>query len=81
MMKKYTLTEEERENIKYALVNRIEYCVYELHMNPLCDSIQVSIIALDSLGYEERAEEYRSLLPKWQDIYDRDAWDEEEWGE
>lgn len=37
----------------------------------------------DSLGYEERAEEYRSLLPEWQDIYDRDAWDEEEeeWGE
>ena len=79
---KVSLTDEERAMCRYALENRIEFLFYECHRDPMCDDIQVSIIALDSLGYEERAEEYRSLLPEWQDIYDRDAWDEEEeWGE
>lgn len=75
---KVSLTDEERTMCAYALENRIEFLFYELHMNPMCDSIQVSIIALDSLGYEEKAEEYRAMLPEWQDIYDRDAWEEEE---
>lgn len=78
MSKKYTLTEEERENIKYALINRIEFCVNELHMNPLCDTVQVSIIALDSLGYEERAQEYREMTPEWLDAYEKGEWEEEE---
>lgn len=75
---KVSLTDEERTMCAYALENRIEFLFYELHMNPMCDSIQVSIIALDSLGYKEKAEEYRAMLPEWQDIYDRDAWEEEE---
>lgn len=75
---KVSLTEEEITMCAYALENRIEFLFYELHKNPMCDAIQVSITALDSLGFEEEACAYHALLPEWQDIYDRDAWDEEE---
>lgn len=72
MTNKVSLTEEEREQIKYALENRIEYLIYSLHMPPMSDAVQVSIIALDSLGYEDTAQGYREELKKWQDMYDTD---------
>lgn len=66
------LTNEEREQIKFALENRIEYLVYSLHMPPMCDAIQCSIIALDSIGFEDTAQGYREQLKEWQDMYDDD---------
>lgn len=70
MTTKVSLTEEEREQVKYALENRIEYLIYSLHMPPMSDAIQVSIIALDSLGYGDTAQGYRDQLKEWQDMYD-----------
>ena len=75
---KYSLISEEREQIKNALENRIEYLFYALHMHPLCDDIQISIIALDSIGYAEIAERYREQLPEWQYIFDNDKWEDYE---
>lgn len=69
---KVSLTNEEREQIKFALENRIEYLVYSLHMPPMCDAIQTSIIALDSMGFEDTAQGYREQLKEWQDMYDND---------
>lgn len=73
---KCNLVDEEREQIKNALENRIEYLFYSLHMNPMCDDIQVSIIALDSIGYEEIAERYREQLPEWGRMYNENDFDE-----
>ena len=75
---KCSLVDEEREQIKSALENRIEYLFYALHMNPMCDDIQISIIALDSIGFEEVAERYREQLPEWQYIFDNDKWEDYE---
>lgn len=72
MTTKISFTEEEREQIKYALENRIEYLVYSLHMPPMSDGVQVSIIALDSMGFEDTAQGYREQLKEWQDMYDND---------
>ena len=72
---KYSLIDDEREQIKNALENRIEYLFYALHMNPMCDDIQISIIALDSIGYDDVAERYREQLPEWQYIFDNDKWE------
>ena len=73
---KCSLISEEREQIKNALENRIEYLFYALHMHPLCDDIQISIIALDSIGYDDVAERYRAQLPEWQYIFDNDKWED-----
>ena len=73
---KYSLTKDEREQIKNSLENRIEYLFYALHMHPLCDDIQISIIALDSIGYDDVAERYREQLPEWQYIFDNDKWED-----
>lgn len=70
MTTKVSLTEEEKEQIKYALENRIEYLIYSLHMPPMSDAVQVSIIALDSMGFEDTAQGYREQLKEWQDMYD-----------
>lgn len=67
---KVSLTADEREQIKYALENRIEYLVYSLHMPPMSNAIQMSIIALDSMGFEDTAQGYREQLKEWQDMYD-----------
>ena len=75
---KCNLVKEEREQIKNALENRIEFLFYSLHMNPMCDDIQISIIALDSIGYAEIAERYREQLPEWQYIFDNDKWEDYE---
>lgn len=66
---KISLTKEERAQIKFALENRIEYLVYSLRMNPQCDDIQVSIIALDSMGFEHTAQRYREQLKEWERMY------------
>lgn len=73
---KCSLVKEEREQIKNALENRIEYLFYALHMNPLCDDIQISIIALDSIGYDDVAERYREQLPEWERKYNENDFDE-----
>ena len=75
---KYSLIKEEREQIKNALENRIEYLFYALHMHPQCDDIQISIIALDSIGYDDVAERYRKQLPEWQYIFDSGKWEDYE---
>ena len=75
---KCSLVDEERVQIKNALENRIEYLFYALHMSPMCDDIQISIIALDSIGFEEIAERYREQLPEWQYIFDNDKWEDYE---
>ena len=75
---KCSLVDEEREQIKNALENRIEYLFYALHMHPQCDEIQISIIALDSIGYDDVAERYREQLPEWQYIFDNDKWEDYE---
>ena len=75
---KYSLVDEEREQIKNALENRIEFLFYSLHMSPMCDDIQISIIALDSIGYDDVAERYREQLPEWQNIFDNDKWEDYE---
>ena len=75
---KYSLVNEEREQIKNALENRIEFLFYSLHMSPMCDDIQISIIALDSIGYDDVAERYREQLPEWQNIFDNDKWEDYE---
>ena len=75
---KCSLIDEERVQIKNALENRIEYLFYALHMSPMCDDIQISIIALDSIGFEEIAERYREQLPEWQYIFDNDKWEDYE---
>lgn len=69
---KLSLTNEEIEQIKFALENRIEYLVYSLHMPPMCDAIQTSIIALDSIGFEKTSQFYREQLKEWQYMYDTD---------
>ena len=73
---KCNLVDEEREQIKNALENRIEFLFYSLHMNPQCDDIQISIIALDSIGFEEIAERYREQLPEWERKYNENDFDE-----
>ena len=73
---KCSLVDEEREQIKNALENRIEFLFYSLHMSPMCDDIQTSIIALDSIGYEEVAERYREQLPEWERKYNENDFDE-----
>ena len=75
---KCSLIDDERVQIKNALENRIEYLFYALHMSPMCDDIQISIIALDSIGFEEIAERYREQLPEWQYIFDNDKWEDYE---
>ena len=75
---KYSLIDAEREQIKNALENRIEYLFYALHMNPMCDDIQISIIALDSIGYAEIAERYREQLPEWERKYNENDFDDSE---
>ena len=67
---KCSLVKEEREQIKNALENRIEFMFYTLHMDPWGDDIQISISALDSIGYADVAERYREQLPEWQNIFD-----------
>lgn len=42
-LKTLKLTIGEREEVRYALENRIEYLVYALHMNPMCADIQSSL--------------------------------------
>lgn len=69
---KISFTDEEREQVKYALENRIEYLVYSRHMPPMDDAIQCSIIALDSMGFEDTAQRYREQIPEWQAMYDTD---------
>lgn len=71
-MTKVSLTDEEREQVKYALENRIEYLIYSLHMPPISTDVLISIIALDSLGYGDTAQGYREQLKEWQDMYDTD---------
>lgn len=71
MTNKVSLTTEEKEQIKYALENRIEYLIYSLHMPPMSDEVQVSIIALDSIGFDNTAQGYREQLKEWQEMYDR----------
>ena len=73
---KCSLIDEERVQIKNALENRIEYLFYALHMSPMCDDIQISIIALDSIGYAEIAERYREQLPEWERKYNENDFDE-----
>ena len=73
---KCSLISEEREQIKNALENRIEFLFYSLHMNPQCDDIQISIIALDSIGYDDVAERYRAQLPEWERKYNENDFDE-----
>ena len=75
---KCSLIDEERVQIKNALENRIEYLFYALHMSPMCDDIKISIIAIDSIGFEEIAERYREQLPEWQYIFDNDKWEDYE---
>ena len=75
---KCSLTSEEREQIKNALENRIEFLFYGLHMNPNGDDIQISIIALDSIGYCEIAERYREQLPEWERKYNENDFDDYE---
>ena len=75
---KCSLVSEEREQIKNALENRIEFLFYSLHMNPQCDDIQISIIALDSIGYDDVAERYREQLPEWELKYKENDFDDYE---
>ena len=73
---KCSLIDDERAQIKNALENRIEFLFYSLHMNPKCDDIQISIIALDSIGYADVAERYREQLPEWERKYNENDFDD-----
>lgn len=59
----------ERQELKYALENRIEYLVYGVHMHPMADDIQTSIRLLDILGYRKSAQGYREMMSEWERMY------------